>query len=253
LGAMAMEIKELLDYTGQLLEVGRFRDYCPNGLQVEGRRQIHKLVSGVSASHALLEAAASAGADTILVHHGWFWKNEEARVAGIKRKRLKFLLDHDINLIAYHLPLDAHPQLGNNAQLAQRLGFDIEGWFGEQQIGAYGKLFESVTLQALARRITDSLERQPLVVGDSRITISRIAWCTGAAQDYLEQAVDLGVDAFLTGEVSERTVHLSRESGVAFIAAGHHATERYGVQALGEHIARQFGLTHQFIDIDNPV
>lgn len=248
-----MEIKELVDYTGQLLEVGRFRDYCPNGLQVEGRREIHKVVSGVSASLALLEAAASADADAILVHHGWFWKNEEARVVGFRRRRLKFLLDREINLMAYHLPLDAHPHLGNNARLAQLLGFDIEGWFGEQQIGAYGSLPAPATLQSLQGTIEQTLQRQPLVIGNPEREIHRIAWCSGAAQDYLALAVDLGVDAFLTGEISEHTVHLARESGVAFIAAGHHATERYGIQALGEHLAGQFGLAHQFIDIDNPV
>jgi dinuclear metal center YbgI/SA1388 family protein len=248
-----MEIRNLLDYTGQLLETGRFRDYCPNGLQVEGRKQVRTLVSGVSANQALLEAAAKIGADVILVHHGWFWKNEEARVVGIRRQRLKFLLERDINLIAYHLPLDAHPQLGNNAQLAKRLGFKIEGWFGEQQIGAYGTLQAPVGLQALSANIAQVLHRQPLVIGESQHQIHRIAWCSGAAQDYLAQAVELNVDAFLTGEVSEHTVHMARESGVAFIAAGHHATERYGVQALGEHLAEQFGLVHQFIDIENPV
>lgn len=250
---MAMEIKELLDYTGQLLEAGRFRDFCPNGLQVEGRRQVHKLVSGVSACQSLLEPAVQTGVDAVLVHHGWFWKSEDARVAGIKRNRIKLLLEHDINLVAYHLPLDAHPELGNNAQLARRLGFEIDGWFGEQNIGALGKVAEPAPLQALSKRIAQALQRQPLVIGDPGMEIRRIAWCSGAAQDMLEQAAELGVDAFLTGEVSERTVHLARESGVAFIAAGHHATERYGVQALGEHLAQRFGLAHQFIDIDNPV
>lgn len=248
-----MEIKSLLDYTGQLLEVGRFRDYCPNGLQVEGCREIGMIVSGVSASQQLLERAAAAGADAILVHHGWFWKNDDARVTGIRRHRLKFLLERDINLIGYHLPLDAHPELGNNAQLAQQLGFDIDGWFGEQQIGAYGRLRTPVTLGELCDRSEQALDHTPLAIGEPKQQIHRIAWCTGAAQDYLKLAVELGVDAFLTGEISEHTVHLARESGVAFIAAGHHATERGGIKALGEHLAEHFGLTHQFIDIDNPV
>jgi dinuclear metal center YbgI/SA1388 family protein len=248
-----MEIKELLDYTGQLLDVGRFRDYCPNGLQVEGRSQIHTLVSGVSASQALLEAAAGAGADAILVHHGWFWKNEDARVVGVRHQRLKFLLEREISLIAYHLPLDAHPQLGNNAQLSRLLELDIDGWFGEQQIGAYGKLRKARDLLSLTETVQRVLQRKPLVIGEPQREIRRIAWCSGAAQDYLALAIDLGVDAFLTGEVSEHTVHLARESGVAFIAAGHHATERYGVQALGEHLAAHFGLAHHFVDIDNPV
>lgn len=248
-----MELKELMDYTGQLLQVERFRDYCPNGLQVEGRAEIGTVVSGVSASMALLEQAANMDADMVLVHHGYFWKGEDLRVAGIKRARLKFLLERDINLAAYHLPLDAHPELGNNVQLARLLGFNVEGWFGEQSVAAYGSLTQPVSLGELGRLISARLERAPFVVGDERATIHRIAWCTGAAQDYLEQAAAMGVDAFLTGEVSERTVHLALESGVAFVAAGHHATERYGVQALGEHLAQRFGLRHHFIDINNPI
>jgi dinuclear metal center YbgI/SA1388 family protein len=248
-----MEIKALLDYTGQLLDTGRFRDYCPNGLQVEGRPHVRTIVTGVSASQALLEAAAEAGADAILVHHGWFWKNDDARVVGIRRQRLKFLLERDINLIGYHLPLDAHPQLGNNAQLATLLGFEIDGWFGEQQIAAYGRLPAPTSLQVLSAHIGQSLQHAPLVIGEPQREIARVAWCTGAAQDYLKLAVDLGVDAFVTGEISEHTVHLARESGVAFIAAGHHATERGGIRELGEHLAERFGLVHRFIDIANPV
>ncbi|HEY3326202.1 MAG TPA: Nif3-like dinuclear metal center hexameric protein [Novimethylophilus sp.] len=247
-----MGIKSLLDYTGQLLEIERFRDYCPNGLQVEGRPQVKTLISGVSASQQLLEAAAEAGADAILVHHGWFWKNDALPVTGIRRRRLKFLLEREINLVAYHLPLDAHPRLGNNAQLAQQLGFDIDGWFGEQQTGAYGVLQAPSTLLDLGVRVERALRHKPLLIGEPQRQIRSIAWCTGAAQDYLQLAIELGVDAFLTGEVSEHTVHLSRESGVAFIAAGHHATERGGIKALGEHLAAHFGLTHRFIDIDNP-
>lgn len=248
-----MKLTELLDYTGHLLQVERFRDYCPNGLQVAGREQIGTIVSGVTASMALLEAAVDMGADMVLVHHGYFWKGEDARVVGIKRARLKFLLEHDLNLVAYHLPLDAHPELGNNAQLARLLGVEVDGYFGEQLLAAYGRLPEATSLERLGAQISDALGRTPLVVGDPNAAINKLAWCTGAAQDVLEQAIALGVDAFLTGEVSERTVHLARESGVAFIAAGHHATERYGVQALGEHLASRFGLRHQYIEIDNPV
>lgn len=248
-----MKLTELLDYTGLLLQVERWRDYCPNGLQVQGRPEVTHIVSGVSASMALLEAAREAGADLVLVHHGYFWKNEDPRVIGIKHDRLRFLLQHDLNLVAYHLPLDAHPELGNNAQLAGLLGFEVEGWFGEQPVGAYGHLAAPSSLAALGNRAEALLGRQPLLVGEPDRSVRRIAWCSGAAQDYLQQAIDLGVDAFLTGEVSEHTVHLSRESGVAFIAAGHHATERYGVRALGDHLAQRFGLSHQFIDLHNPV
>jgi dinuclear metal center YbgI/SA1388 family protein len=252
-----MKINELADYTGQLLKVENFRDYCPNGLQVEGRSEINRVVSGVTASMALLEAAHAAGADMVLVHHGYFWRNENECITGIKRARLKFLLQHDINLLAYHLPLDAHPELGNNAQLGRVMGVKIDGWAGEKSSGpaivAYGVLPNLMNLEVLGQYLTGVLNRVPLLIGDSNKPIRRIAWCTGAAQDYLELAVSLGVDAFISGEVSEQTVHLARESGIAYIAAGHHATERYGVQALGQHLAGHFGLEHSFIDIDNPV
>jgi len=188
-----------------------------------------------------------------LAHHGYFWRNEDSRVVGVKRKRLAFLLRHELSLLAYHLPLDAHPSLGNNAQLAARLGLEAAGWFGEQNIAAHGALPGSMTLDAFAAHVGNTTQRQPLVIaGDSR-EVRRIAWCSGGAQGYFEEAIQLGVDVFLTGEVSEPNTHLARETGVAFISAGHHATERYGVQALGEHLARHFGLSHRYVDIPNPV
>ena len=249
----AMKINELVDYTGQILQLERFRDYCPNGLQVEGRSDVRKIVSGVTASMAMLEAAEAVGADAVLVHHGYFWRNENACVTGIKRARLKFLLQHDINLLAYHLPLDAHTELGNNVQLGQVLGLRLDGWAGEQNIVAHGSLAKPLTLQGFGDHLAKVLKRQPLLIGDSAKPIKRVAWCTGAAQQYLELALSLNVDVFISGEISEQTVHLARESGVAYIAAGHHATERYGVQALGNHLAQHFGLQHEFIDVDNPV
>lgn len=248
-----MTLRELERYIGQLLEISSFHDYCPNGVQVEGRAEVTKIVSGVSASLDMLQAASAAGADAVLVHHGYFWKNENPCITGIKRARIAHLVEHGMSLLAYHLPLDAHATLGNNAQLAQLLGFQLEARFGEQNIAAMGRMIQPMSLQRLSAVIEERLQRHPLVVGDDAVIIRRIAWCSGAAQDYLEAAVDLGADAFLTGEVSERTVHLARESGVAFIAAGHHATERYGVQALGSHLAQQLGLKHQFVDIENPV
>ncbi|BCM23999.1 Nif3-like dinuclear metal center hexameric protein [Methyloradius palustris] len=248
-----MKLKELTHYTGEILQVERFRDYCPNGLQVEGKQEVSKIVAGVTASMDLLEAAHAAGADLILVHHGYFWRNEDARVIGMKRARIKFLLEHEINLLAYHLPLDAHAEYGNNVQLAKKLGFQLEGWAGEQNIIAYGTIAVPVSLQQLGAHINQQLNREPLLIGEQNKLVKRIAWCTGAAQDYIEQAIDLGVDVFISGEISERTVHLARESGVAYIAAGHHATERYGVQALGEHLATHFNLGYEWIDIDNPV
>ena len=248
-----MNLRELERYIGQLLDISSFRDYCPNGLQVEGRAEVTHIVSGVSASLDVLKAASAAGADAVLVHHGYFWKSEDARITGIKRARISHLFEHGMSLFAYHLPLDAHPTLGNNAQLAKLLGFQPEGQFGEQNIATHGRLGQPMSLQRLSAMVAEKLHRQPLVVGEDAATIRRVAWCSGAAQDYLGAAIELGVDAFLTGEVSEQSVHLARESGVAFISAGHHATERYGVQALGDHLARDFGLKHQFVDIENPV
>ena len=248
-----VKINELVNYTGQILQVERFSDYCPNGLQIEGRIEIKKIASGVTASMALLEAAQKVNADMVLVHHGYFWRNEDTCITGIKRTRLKFLLEHNINLVAYHLPLDAHPEFGNNVQLGRVMGVQIDGWAGDQNIVAHGTLTKAMALKEFAGHLADVLNREPLVIGDLNKPIKRVAWCTGAAQNYLELALSLGVDAFVSGEISEQTVHLARESGVAYIAAGHHATERYGVQALGEHLASQFDLEHCFIDMDNPV
>ncbi|MBU0593791.1 MAG: Nif3-like dinuclear metal center hexameric protein [Gammaproteobacteria bacterium] len=248
-----MLLKELEKYIGQLLEISNYSDYCPNGVQVEGRSEIRTIVSGVSASLDVLHAASAAGADAVLVHHGYFWRNERPQITGIKRARIAHLMENGMSLLAYHLPLDAHPALGNNAQLAQLLGFQAEGRFGEQNIAAVGRLVQPMSLQRLGGVVEEKLRRQPLIVGDETAIIRRIAWCSGAAQDYLAAAIELGVDAFLTGEVSENTVHLARESGVAFISAGHHATERYGVQALGMHLAQQFDIKHHFVEIENPV
>ena len=248
-----MKREELVNYLDQLLEPAKFRDYCPNGLQVEGRGEVRRIVAGVTASQALLDAAVERQADAILVHHGYFWKGDDGRVTGIRRQRLGTLITHDINLIAYHLPLDAHPKLGNNAQLAMRLGWLPEGRFGEQDIAWLGRLAEPCILATLADKVAAVLGRVPLVIGEASRPIRRIAWCSGGAQGYFEQAIALGVDAYVSGEISEQTVHLARESGVAYIAAGHHATERYGVQALATHLSEKFGLDCLFVDVDNPV
>lgn len=234
------------------LDINRFRDYCPNGLQVEGSERVRHVVTGVTASLALLDAALDAGADMVLVHHGYFWRGEDPRVVGPRRRRLKMLLDHDINLFGYHLPLDAHPELGNNAQLAKRLGLKADGRFGEQDLGWIGSAAAG-TVADLANVIGNALGRRPMLIGDPEQEVSRVAWCTGAAQNSFEQAIGAGASVYLSGEISEQTVHLARESGVAYLACGHHATERYGVQALGEYLSTQFGIRHTFIDIDNPV
>ncbi|MDZ7803186.1 MAG: Nif3-like dinuclear metal center hexameric protein [Thiohalophilus sp.] len=250
-----MQLSDLVRYLDDLLEVERFTDYCPNGLQVEGGATINRLVCGVTASQALIEAAIETGADALLVHHGYFWKGEAAPIVGIKKRRIARLLENGISLLAYHLPLDAHPVYGNNVQLAKVLGLKVAGSFGppgNPAIGLYGSLSEPLSGEALAAQITDRLGRAPLHVGEALAPVSKLAWCTGGAQGLIEEAVRLGVDAYLTGEVSEQTVHLARENGIHFYAAGHHATERYGARALGEHVAEHFGIEQQFIDIDNP-
>ncbi len=250
-----MKLDELMRYCAQLLNITSFSDYCPNGLQVEGREEVRHIVSGVSASQALLTAAVAAGADLVLVHHGYFWKGEDPRVVGMKQRRLRLLLQHQINLVAYHLPLDAHPTLGNNAQLADRLDLQIQGAFGDSlpPLGLHGALTTPRSGTALAEHIARTLGRTPLFVPGHERPVSTVAWCSGGAQSYIEAAARLGVDAFITGEASEHTVHVAREMGLNFYAAGHHATERFGVQALGEHLAQHFSLRHEFIDIDNPV
>ncbi|RRQ23136.1 Nif3-like dinuclear metal center hexameric protein [Thiohalobacter thiocyanaticus] len=249
-------IDELVSYTDSLLRAGEFQDYCPNGLQVEGRGEVRRIVSGVTASQALVDAAIEAGADVLLVHHGYFWKGEPAPIVGMKHRRLKALLEHGINLLAYHLPLDAHPELGNNARLAVDLDLSIEGWFGGGRgpdIACQGRPAQPLTPAELADRLEARLGRTPLHLPGRAGRIERLAWCTGAAQSYIEAAAALGVDAFISGEASEQTTHLARELGIHYFGAGHHATERGGPRALGAHLAEKFSLEHRFIDIDNPV
>ena len=247
--------REVLEqHLASTLDINRFRDYCPNGLQVEGRDPVQYVVSGVTASLALIEAALEKGADTVLVHHGYFWKGEDPRVIGPRQKRLRLLLTHNINLFAYHLPLDAHPTLGNNAQLGERLGLRPDGRFGEQDLGWLGSASAEVaTVGDLAQVVEQALGRKPMLIGAPDQSVGRVGWCTGAAQNSLADAIAAGASVYLSGEISEQTVHLAQESQVAYLACGHHATERYGVQALGRYIEKQFGIRHEFIDIPNPV
>jgi dinuclear metal center YbgI/SA1388 family protein len=269
----------LLQHCNDSLQPERFKDYCPNGLQVQGQRPIKKIVSGVTASLALIEAAIARDADAILVHHGLFWRGDSGAVTGWLRERLHRLLSHDVHLLAYHLPLDAQPALGNNAQLGRVLGLlkptcnngngNDNDWavdssqctrFGDQNLGLMlnlpeDKAFED--LNALAEHAQRQLGRPPIAVVDGasvphKQPLRRIAWCTGGAQSYFEDAIRAGAQVFITGEISEPQAHYAREMGVAYLAFGHHATERYGVQAVGQDAARQLGLVHEFIDIDNP-
>ncbi|HET7794960.1 MAG TPA: Nif3-like dinuclear metal center hexameric protein [Rhizobacter sp.] len=244
---------ELESYLSTLLEVGKFRDYGPNGLQIEGKPEVQKLVSGVTASRAFIEAAIEQKADAVLVHHGLFWKGHDGRLTGWLKARVELLMAHGINLFAYHLPLDAHPLYGNNAQFGAQLQFTPDGRFGEQELGFIGSPAQPLTAAALKAVLSSRLGRPPVMVeGRNEQPIRRVAWCTGGAQGYFEAAIAAGADAYITGEISEPQAHLARETGVAFFACGHHASERYGAPALATHLAEQFGLEHQFIEIDNP-
>lgn len=251
---MSISRPQLLQAFDGLLQPERFKDYGPNGLQVEGKADIQRVVSGVTASRALIEAAIAAQADAIFVHHGLFWRGQDGRVTGWMKQRLQLLLAHDINLFAYHLPLDAHAELGNNAQLGRVLGLAADARFGEQDLGWIAPA-SFASSQALADHVALALGRPVTLVqpaGADLRPIRRVAWCTGGAQGYFESAVAAGADVFITGEISEPQAHLAREMGVSFIAAGHHATERYGAPAVAAHVATQLGLAHQFIEIDNP-
>ena len=246
---------DLLDAFDALLQPSQFKDYGPNGLQVEGREGVRKIVSGVTASLALIQAAIDNEADAIFVHHGLFWRGQSGCVTGWMKQRLALLLAHDINLFAYHLPLDAHPVLGNNAQLGRHLGLTATGRFGEQALGWLGERADGGSFAqgaALSQHLEKALNHPIVPVFNASIAIKKIAWCTGGAQGYFEAAIAAGADAFITGEISEPQAHYAREMGVAYFACGHHATERYGAPAVAAHVAAQFGLAHQFIDIDNP-
>ncbi len=247
---------ELLDYINNTLQPWQIKDYCPNGLQVEGVDEVKKVVTGVTASLALIDAAIERGADTILVHHGYFWKGEAEAIKGMKKQRLKKLLAHDINLLAYHLPLDIHPELGNNAQLANLLGITIDRGLEQDNktsVAMAGRLIQPQTAVEFGETIAAKLGREPLVIEANKDKIETIALCTGGGQGFIDMAAEQSFDAYLSGEASEQTIHTSREMNIHFFVAGHHATERYGVKALGEHLADKFSLDVEFVDIDNPV
>lgn len=248
---MAISRDTLLNALDALLEPHLFEDYCPNGLQVEGKSTVTRLVTGVTASQLLIDAAIEWQADTILVHHGYFWKNENPTITGMKQRRIKKLLEHNINLIAYHLPLDAHGEFGNNIQLAKKLNIEVTNEFAK--LGLIGQFDVPISAHAFAQHISMQLKRDPLIISGGDHLIKTVAWCTGAAQGFFEKILPFRVDAFLTGEISEPTTHIARENNVHFFAAGHHATERYGVEAVGNYIAHQLNIEHRFIDIDNPV
>jgi len=247
-----MRNSELEQRVNQLLNAAAFKDYGPNGLQVEGRSEVNKIVTGVTACQALLDEAVRLNADAVLVHHGYFWKNEPSIIKGMKRQRLKTLLANDINLYGWHLPLDAHPELGNNALLAKLWGIECKGEI--EQLLFWGELAQPLSGEQFAERIHQTLGRIPLHCGDNApALIKRVAWCSGGGQGFIDAAAAFGVDAFISGEASEQTIHSAREQGLHFFGAGHHATERCGIQALGEWLAAHHGLDVTFIDIDNPV
>lgn len=233
------------------------KDYAPNGLQVEGVEQIEKVVTGVTASQALIDKAVELGADALLVHHGYFWKGEPEPIRGMKGKRIRTLIKNDINLLGYHLPLDIHPELGNNAELARLLDIEVEGGLEghPQSVAMFGRLKSPMTGNEFAQKINQVLSREPLHIAPENADkmIETVGWCTGGGQDFIELAVQHGLDAFISGEISERTTYSAREQGIHYFSAGHHATERYGIKALGEWLAKEHGLDVEFIDIDNPV
>ena len=251
---MPVSLKELDIELKNLLKPEQFSDYCPNGLQVEGIGNVGKIVSGVTACKELIDAAVSVKAHLILVHHGYFWRGEDQVITGLKKSRIESLLNNNISLVAFHLPLDAHVELGNNAQLAKVLDFEIGAFLDDSNnpIVFSGRLKHAMNFEELTLHVASKLEREPLAIRGKKENIETIAWCTGAAQGFIELAIEAGVDAYLTGEVSEQTVHIARESGLHFFSAGHHATERYGVQAVGNYLAEKYSLEHEFIDIDNP-
>ena len=244
---------DLTQYLDRLLNAEAINDYCPNGLQVEGKPTVDRAAVAVSASLATVEAAAEAGMDALIVHHGYFWRGEDPRVIGPQRRRLAALLGAGVNLIAYHLPLDLHPEIGNNATFGAAMGWKLAGTGGDRGLVAYADLEHAIDASALQGSLSSVLKRAPLLVGDLSRPLRRIAWCTGAAQDMLATAVALGADAFVSGEISERTTHQARELGVVYACAGHHATERYGVQALAVRIEADLGIPMRFIEDPNPV
>jgi len=252
-----MKSNDFEEYLNQLLKPEQIKDYAPNGLQIQGSEHITKIVTGVTASQALIDLAIEEKADALLVHHGYFWKNESYVIRGMKHSRIKALIENNINLFAYHLPLDVHPTLGNNVQLATLLTIDVTGPLelgNSISIALQGQLSEITSGSDLALLINEKLNRECLhIAPPSNKKIKTIAWCTGGGQDYIELAAEQGIDAFISGEVSEKTTHIAKEMDIHFFAAGHHATERYGVKALGEYIAKEQGLNVVFIDIDNPV
>jgi len=252
-----MHFLELEQYLTTLLKPETIKDYCPNGLQIQGNKDIKKIITGVTATQALIDQAIAKKADAILVHHGFFWKNESYVIRGMKHKRIKALIENNINLFAYHLPLDIHPELGNNAQLAQLLNIKVTGPLelgNALSIAIVGEFDQAIDGQALSQRISEKLVRPCLhIAPESNKPIKRVAWCTGVGQGYIELAAEQGFDAFISGEASEQTTHVAKEMDIHFFGAGHHATERYGVKALGEHLAQNYGLDVEFIDIDNPV
>lgn len=244
--------QQLLDWCNQTLEVYRFKDYAPNGLQVEGSPEVNRIVTAVTASQAAIDFAATSGAQMLLVHHGMFWKNEPPVIVGWKKQRIATLFQHNINMAGYHLPLDAHPELGNNAQLGQLLNLETTYRSGEQDLINFGHPSAPQTLAQLANQIETVLQRRPTVVGNPNTAIHKAAWCTGGAQSFFQTAIDEGVNVYITGEISEPQYHLAQETGVAFISAGHHATERYGIQALGQALNNAFGVETEFFDEQNP-
>ena len=253
---MTIQTDVFLQYLNELMQPQKFQDYCPNGLQVQGTSNIKKIITGVSATQELIDRAIEQKADAILVHHGYFWKGESQVITGMKYKRIKALLNADVNLIGYHLPLDCHETFGNNVQLAKVMNWSVDKSLSnglQPGLVLKGTLNIPVSAKQLAMQFKAKLDFKPIMIGGESKIIKDIVWCTGAAQGYLQHAIDINADAFITGEISENTVHNAVENDIQYFACGHHATERYGIQALGEHLAERFNIEHEFIDCPVPV
>ena len=244
--------QDIIRWCNEFLRTAEFHDYAPNGLQVEGREEVHKIVCAVTASQAAIDYAVAQGADMLLVHHGLFWKSEPITITGWKHRRIATLIRHNINMAGYHLPLDAHPELGNNAQLAKLMDWQTDYTCGEQNLLNIGRLKTPKTVSELTTEIAQKLGRTPTVVGNPQQTVSRAAWCTGGAQGFFQTAIDEGAEVYVTGEISEAQYHLANETGTVFVSAGHHATERYGIQALARALHQKFGTEIYFFDEQNP-
>ena len=249
-------LADIIQWCDSTLKSHEFKDYAPNGLQIEGKTEVNKIVCAVTASQTAIDAAIAQGADLLLVHHGYFWKGEAYPITGMRGKRIKSLIQQDISLVGYHLPLDSHPTLGNNAAIADLLELqNIEALDPTERhpIGNIGYLKSAMSPEAFKAFVSERLGFDAIHLPCDKSTIQKVGFCTGAAQDFISKAAEQGCDAFISGEVSERTYYEAKELDVHYYACGHHATERYGVQRLAKAISEQFNIEYSYFELNNPI